>query len=142
MTRNAAGILLGAVLALGLPSGAAVADTVFFKTPSGNIFCGYFDYDNPPMVRCDITRFTPTLRSRPADCDLEWGDAFEVDAESDAGGAVCHGDTVMSPEARVLAYGRSFAAGGIVCVSETHGLTCTNGKGHGFFLSKARQRVF
>jgi hypothetical protein len=120
----------------------AWADSVNFKTPSGNIFCGYFDYDGPPVVRCDIRNYTPSLGPPPADCDLDWGDAFEVTATGRSGEAVCHGDTVMSPDARVLPYGKVFSAGGITCLSQTRGLTCENGKGHGFFLSRSRQRVY
>jgi hypothetical protein len=137
--------MIGALAFAGLlvPSAsAALADQVNFKTPSGNIFCGYFDYEGPPEVRCDIREFTSTLGRRPADCDLDWGDSFVVNAQSNRGEAMCHGDTVMSPDARVLAYGRSFTAGGLSCLSDMHGLTCTNGKGHGFFVSKAKQRVF
>ena len=41
-----------------------------------------------------------------------------------------------------LAYGRSYAWHGIRCSSAATGLTCRNQSGHGFFLSRARQRVF
>lgn len=133
-------VALAAMLAV--TATTAYADSANFKSPSGNIFCGYFDYDGPPEVRCDIRNFTPTIGKRPADCELDWDDAFAVNANSRSGEAVCHGDTVMSPDARVLAYGKSFTAGGISCLSDTHGITCTNGKGHGFFMSKAKQRIF
>ncbi len=41
-----------------------------------------------------------------------------------------------------LAYGRSYTWHGIRCSSATIGLTCKNLSGHGFFLSRRRQRVF
>jgi hypothetical protein len=41
-----------------------------------------------------------------------------------------------------LAYGRSYSWHGIRCLSATTGLTCRNRSGHGFFLSRQRQRVF
>jgi hypothetical protein len=41
-----------------------------------------------------------------------------------------------------LAYGRTFTWRGIRCTSATTGLTCKNASGHGFFLSRERQRIF
>jgi Family of unknown function (DUF6636) len=40
-----------------------------------------------------------------------------------------------------LGYGRSYSWHGIRCASRTTGLTCRNRSGHGFFLSRQRQRV-
>jgi hypothetical protein len=120
----------------------AKAEAVFFKTPSGNIHCAYDDYEGTPFIRCDISSYTPTAAPRPADCDLDWGGAFAIAADSTSGIMVCHGDTVMSPDALTLAYGDRFERQGIICISEEKGLTCRNEKGHGFFLSRASQRVF
>ena len=41
-----------------------------------------------------------------------------------------------------LGYGRRYTWRGITCVSATTGLTCRNASGHGFFLSRRRQRIF
>jgi hypothetical protein len=41
-----------------------------------------------------------------------------------------------------LAYGKSFSWHGIRCVSAATGLTCRNRSGHGFVLSRQRQRTF
>jgi len=120
----------------------AMAEEAYFKTPSGNIFCGYDDYSGAPYVRCDIRNYTPTTGKTPADCDLEWGDSFEVGANSKRGGLVCHGDTIINPDARTLGYGKAFSRGGITCLSEQRGLTCKNKRGHGFFLSRAKQQIF
>ena len=54
-----------------------------FRSPSNNIACQYFDYDRQHTLRCDIMEATVTAR-RPADCDLEWGKAFEMDAKGGA----------------------------------------------------------
>ncbi|MFT3988261.1 DUF6636 domain-containing protein [Aestuariivirga sp.] len=135
--------LCGAVIVL-LIGGAAVAiaDQANFKSPSGNIFCSYFDYDGPPEVRCDILNSTRSFRKPPSDCDLEWGDSFAVSATAKRGEVVCHGDTVMTPDAAPLPYNRSFQQGGITCTSSMKGLACVNAKGHGFFVSRAKQQVF
>jgi len=135
--------LCGAVMLLLMGGKApAMADQANFKSPSGNIFCSYFDYDGPPEVRCDILKATRSFGKRPSDCDLEWGDSFAVSATAKRGEVVCHGDTVMTPDAVALPYDRSFSQGGITCTSSMKGLTCVNGGGHGFFMSKAKQQVF
>ncbi len=130
------------VAALILATGPAVADDlVFFRSPSGNIHCllATGDYAG---ARCDIRSFTPSFTTPPQDCDLEWGDSFEVAPRSRKGTLGCHGDTVITPDALVLEYGRTLELGGIACVSETSGMTCTNPAGHGFTVAKARQRLF
>jgi len=130
---------------LALFAGAGIAQAanefIYFKTPSGNIHCAWYDLDQAPEVRCDIRNFTASFK-RSADCELDWGFAFAVGAKSGKGAVLCAGDTVISPEAKVLAYGKTFSEGGISCVSGTKGLTCKNRKGHGFSLSRTKQRIF
>ena len=58
---------------------------------------------------------------------------------------MCAGDPgpfLVESKARVLAYGRSWHAGGITCTSRRTGLTCRNRDGHGFFVSRERWRLF
>ena len=129
-------------LALVMDISAARAEEFYFKTPSGNIHCGYFDNDGNAIVRCDIKSYTPTTRKRPADCDLDWGFAFEIGARAKRGIILCAGDTVISPQAGTLSYGTSWKRKGITCGIEETGVTCTNRKGRGFFISRAGQRVF
>jgi len=123
-------------------SGAANAQSgsVGFQSPSKNIACAYFDYDKQNTLRCDIMEATVTAR-RPADCDLDWGKAFEMNAK---GGAVrlCYGDTVMDPKTPVLAYGEVWQRGGFTCKSEQTGVTCFNADRRGFSLAKAKQELF
>lgn len=131
-----------AALALAAASLPAHAGAVYFRTPSDNIYCAYDDYDGTPHIRCDIMNYTPSIGGMPADCDLEWGDAFEITPSHGRGEVICHGDTVRSPDAMTLDYGKTLEQGGLSCKSERSGLTCRNRKGHGFFLSRAKQRVF
>ena len=123
-----------------IASGAANAQSVGFLSPSKNIACAYFDYDKQNTLRCDIMEATVTAR-RPADCDLEWGKAFEMNAK---GGAtrLCYGDTVMDPKMPVLAYGEVWQRGGFTCKSEQSGVTCFNADRRGFSLSRAKQELF
>ena len=132
------------LLALSLP---IIADTsraqngpTGFQSPSKNIACQYFDYDKQNTLRCDIMEATVTAR-RPADCDLEWGKAFEMNAKGDAA-RICYGDPVIDKPLPVLAYGDAWQRGGFTCRSEQSGLTCFNAMQHGFSLSRAEQKVF
>ena len=113
---------------------------VGFLSPSRNIACQYSDSDRQIVLRCDIMQATITAR-RPADCDLEWGDAFEM---RPSGNVVrpCHGDTVMDTRLPVLAYGEVWQRGGFTCKSEPTGVTCFNADRRGFMLARARQEVF
>lgn len=120
-------------------SGAASADQfVGFRSPSNNIHClmSSGDWNG---VRCDIGNFTPSYAD--SSCDLDFGFAFEV-GPTGSGFPVCAGDTVRDDSNPVLNYGQRYTFGGVTCVSETTGMTCTNASGRGFYLSRARQRVF
>ncbi len=85
---------------------------------------------------------TPTYTKRPEDCDLDWGNAFGVTADGLRGELICYGDAVVDPSAVTLGYGEVIEQAGIKCLSEKNGLTCENEGGHGFFLSKAKQKLF
>ena len=111
-----------------------------FQSPSKNIACAYFDYDKQNTLRCDIMEATVTAR-RPANCDLEWGKAFEMNAKGGAA-RICYGDTVMDPKMPVLAYGEVWQRGGFTCKSEQTGITCFNADRHGFSLARAKQEMF
>ena len=64
---------------------------VGFKTPSNNIYCqGFAEY-----LRCDIRERYGPSPPRPRDCNLDWGDAYEISEDARAGQLVCHGDTVF-----------------------------------------------
>lgn len=132
----AAAVLTGAILA----QPALAQDYLAFRSPSNNIACAIWTGEFAG-VRCDIFSMTPTYRKRPADCDLEWGSSFAVDAQG-RGYLACVGDSVQDPGAFTLDYGRSVSLGAFTCTSEKTGMTCTNGQGHGFSVAKAKQKVF
>jgi hypothetical protein len=46
-----------------------------------------------------------------------------------------------SAEAPILRYGRTYRGFGIRCTSRMSGLRCANRSGHGFTLSRERQRT-
>jgi hypothetical protein len=120
-----------------------------FKTPSGNVVCGYgIAPDGTASMECGIkTGLRPP--PRPVHCDA--GDPNDKRVSlRDTGPAMpvlCAGDPgpllpQIQAKARVLAYGSTLQVGGIGCASATTGLTCRNRSGHGFFLSRERWRSF
>jgi hypothetical protein len=118
-----------------------------FRSPSGNIHCQYFDggLDKPPsanVVRCDIKSIGNPPPARPKDCELEWGQAFEINDRAGSAQRLCYGDTVMDPRLPVLPYGAAWQRGGIACKSGQSGVSCVNAKGNGFELSRNAQRLF
>jgi hypothetical protein len=133
-------LVLSALLIPGVAAGAEEG-AAGFRSPSKNIACQYIAEGKSGTLRCDIVEMASRPR-RPADCDLEWGDAFEISATGGKGARICHGDTVMDSALPVLAYGSGFARGGFSCTSESNGVTCRNASQHGFTLSRTAQTVF
>jgi hypothetical protein len=120
-----------------------------FKTPSGNIVCGYgIAADSSASMECGIkSGLKPP--PRPIHCDA--GDPNDKRVSlRDTGRAapvLCAGDPgpllpQIDAAAKVLAYGSAVHIGGISCISATAGLSCRNRSGHGFFLSRERWRMF
>jgi|SRR5579871_5708973 len=119
--------------------GAAFAQ---FRTPSGNIGCGYSTGMGPRSLRCDIASGLKPKPGRPSGCkDLNWGDSYTMNAH---GGVLitCHGDTAIDPHAKVIAYGKTWSRGGFECWSRTTGLKCENASHRGWFLSRAHSYRF
>ncbi|PDT90178.1 hypothetical protein CO669_12010 [Bradyrhizobium sp. Y36] len=124
--------MMGAVRAQDRPIG--------FLTPSKNIVCQVFTDNGQCVLRCDVMNMESRPR-RPADCDLDYGHAFEMSAKGTAT-RICAGDTVMDASLPVLAYGEIWQRAGFTCRSEQIGLTCFNAMQRGFSLARARQEVF
>ena len=121
-------------------TGHAQSGPTGFQSPSKNIACQYFDYDKQNVLRCDISAMETKPR-RPADCELDYGGAFEMTVNGTAA-RICHGDTVMDKALPVLAYGEVWQRGGFTCKSEPTGVTCFNADRRGFSLARAKQEVF
>jgi hypothetical protein len=130
------------MLAMTWGGAAAAQDMVQFQSPSGNIHCLMVaDAGGWQGARCDVREGTRSFAVPPADCDLDWGHAFEVPARG-AAGPVCAGDTVANPGGAVIGYGASISHGGVTCTVERTGVRCANVAGQGFALSRAGQSVF
>jgi hypothetical protein len=132
-------VVVPACLAMVTSVGASPTGIEFFQTPSRNIHCAWSS--SPSSLRCDIDSGLLPKPQRPASCDLDFGDSLSLGRTGRAR-LVCHGDTTKNPKASVLAYGKTWARGGIRCKSRRDGLRCTNASAHGFFLSKQRWHRF
>ena len=134
-------ILLAMSLLLSLTATTHAEDAlVGFRSPSNNIGCQYFDYDNVVALRCDIMEATVTA-PRPRSCDLEFGKAFQMRPKGPSE-RLCYGDTIMDPSLPVQPYGEAWRRGVFSCTLEPSGLTCSNADRHGFTLSRAKQELF
>ncbi len=140
LIRSLATVVFTMLTSLALPAHAQDRH-IGLQTPSGNIHCQFFSYDNQTSLRCDIGQIA-VRPPRPADCDLEWGSAFEVAARGRTAQRICYGDTVMDKSLPVLSYGEIWQRGGFTCTSDQTGLTCFNADRHGFSLSRSKQEVF
>jgi hypothetical protein len=132
------------------PSGAS--KTGYFKTPSGNIVCGYgYDGKDPAFVGC---RIKSGLKPRPAPlrgptCFSRNEVFLQARGRTTTGRTICPGEDegdagvfVFENRARVLGYGKAWTGGGMRCTSALSGLTCRNKSAHGFFLSREHWRAF
>ncbi len=118
-----------------------MADIIEFRSPTGNINCMMYSDPSGATARCDLTELNQSYSKRPAGCDYDWGHSFAVETTG-KGYLACVSDAVGGPGVAVLRYGQAVSLGGISCVSAETGMTCTNGKGHGFSVAKAKQKLF
>jgi len=98
-----------------------------FQTPSHNIACN----SDGASLRCVVFSASGTGGSQAT---------WIIRAQGRPTFATVMGN--IGTEVPSLAYGRHWMRSGITCDSEEDGLTCRNGAGHGFFLSREAQRVF
>jgi hypothetical protein len=135
-------LALVVVLVAAMTAPAQAGSTIVaFRSPSGTIGCMYFREDGgSPSLRCDL-RDVDDPPKRPASCRFDYGHAFELRALG-RGRRLCVSDTTLDPTAKVLPYGKTRRIGPFTCTSRRTGLRCTTRAGHGFELSRERQRLF
>jgi hypothetical protein len=128
MRRTLPAVLTVSLMLLAVPATAA-GKTRAFRTPSGNVACLYSSTGGPgAFLRCDV---------------FSEGDVAYRLRRRGHGRRIRVTDSVSDPSARVLRYGRARNFGPFRCRSRVRGLTCrTRANGHGFFVSRERQRTF
>lgn len=124
----AGGLLLTGIAAARVPTPSRVQTGI--KTPSGNIVCNAGLYRGRPLVACTV------LSKFDRRGQTTW--AMHATGLVKTGFVLGNAATDLPK----LAYGRTWKWRGMRCTSRTPGLTCTNGSGHGFFLSRQSQRIF
>ena len=143
-------IVVAALVALVAASAAHTAPLPGVKTPTRNISCFYVPIKPTTHgnLLCAVA-VSSYSRAEQDGCQsrvgLDWH-GFEL---SNTGKAqpVCTGGVLYDigrdkPTFIVLAYGRTWHSHGFACTSRVTGLTCTNGHGHGLFLSRLSFRLY
>lgn len=122
---------------------APALESVWFHSPSKNIYCFATIDNSNSVVDCELIERTngDPIVPAPGDCDLEWGNRFELEASGEAY-LTCTGDTLRAGPAEVLPYGERIDYYGITCSSTESGIECINDDGHGFKISKGRQELY
>jgi hypothetical protein len=117
---------------------AGVAALSQFQSPSRNIGCAI----SRRFARCDI-REKEWEAPRPRGCprSSDFGQGLTVSRRSRRGRVVCAGDTTLGA-GPVLNYGKRIKRGQMLCRSRRRGMTCRNGRRHGFFISRRSYRTF
>jgi Family of unknown function (DUF6636) len=135
-------LLTVTLAALGYAASPALAGDSRFQSPSENIGCAMSWSRAGAGVRCDIQAHSWHIAKPPGVCpELDYGGGFDVTRRSRRGTVVCAGDTTLGV-GKHLRYGHTISHNGIKCISERSGMTCRNRRGHGFFVSRQRYRLF
>jgi len=116
-----------------------------FKSPSGNIGCGaYLGPTNDPLMSCDLRELDTEPPARPKECpnSTNPGNSFHMSGRGRAHWTCNPPGQVDDWPRMTLVYGRLWERGPFTCRSLAIGVRCWNLDGHGFFLSRERQRVF
>jgi hypothetical protein len=138
-------LLAALLLAAPFPAAApATADVFPFSMPSRNVDCTVGQGDGPSDIVCVIfDRSGPPPRPVPAGCAGGWGHVYAMQergpVEMRCGGP---GGKNTAAYVEIAPYGQTGRFGGITCLSQETGLTCSNADGHGFRLSRRVQEVW
>ena len=140
--------LVAAFLGLAAPAASLAGTSSYFEMPSKNIVCGYFTGSGvPTLLECGVASGLIPPAPKPA------GGCRVVDPASDRVRlnptgrtyGFCSGDVgVLAEQGRAptLGYGQTWRRSSYRCTSASAGLTCENGSGHGFFLSRQAWHAF
>ncbi|NJM48364.1 MAG: hypothetical protein HC860_21120 [Alkalinema sp. RU_4_3] len=147
----ASGLMVGTMVVVGAIATAqpvqAIDNSDGFILPSGNIYCISHEVggdlaQESPILRCQIGSQLNPMPPQPKSCNLDWGHGLVLSKKNKPATVLCAGDTMYSPDYPTLDYGKTWKKSGFSCKSTANGLTCTNGKGNGFFLNREEWKVF
>jgi hypothetical protein len=117
------------------------------KNDSDRIGCMFFNLseENTPgsqILRCEVAGGIKPMPRQPESCNLDWGSGLVLNNAAQKAAVTCAGDTIYSPDSPTLEYGKTWRKNGFSCKASRSGLTCTNGKGNGFFLNRKEWKAF
>ena len=126
-------------IAAGRPN---AGETVRFVTPSDNIYCA-LAVDSMPAA-CELSEGTIDDPSACPDNPMTTRvGRIEFDTGSAKAVPICNSDTIRTPGAPVLDYGRVALTRDTECISEQAGVTCVSRAGrYGFFLHRGSYTLF
>ena len=146
--------LAGLIMFNEAPSALAIDRYTVFMTPTKNIVCEYSPMTRrqSAFIECGFSQVDyyslRSLQARSCPIDPFGRDVeayhFTIDTESKPY-ITCDTSLHYNPEVRrmILPYGKSFYfKNDFVCTSRQSGLTCTSNNGNGFFLSRAKQKIW
>ncbi|HEY6962491.1 MAG TPA: DUF6636 domain-containing protein [Gaiellaceae bacterium] len=138
-------VLAAAALALAGASVASAAVVPGLRTPTRNIHCVVAERTDPRNrggLWCQIDRASYRARLQATCGGIDW--RGWVLSGNDAGQVNCSGGAEWfgTPRYVTLAYGRAWRRDGYTCRSARTGLTCTNRRGHGVFISRESWRAW
>jgi hypothetical protein len=119
-----------------------------FRSPSKNITC-LLVTNTPWSLTCGIGQADYTAKLThycgSAPFGVDWA-GFSL-GEKTKGVVACTGGTLYDPSTErpkyvVLPYGTQWSRGPFTCTSAATGVTCTNGRGHGIFVSRASYKTW
>lgn len=128
-------IFVLALAATALPASLSAAAPAQWQSPSGNVACSL-----TTRLKCFIGETRTPPPPKPASCGLDWGSQLSMGVRSRVA-YDCYGG-VVAYRPPTLPYGSVWRRNGFVCTVGRVGIRCANRRGHGWFLSRERTRVF
>jgi hypothetical protein len=114
-----------------------------YRAPSGNIGCITFEDDTKPSsVTCEVfsgkglARYCKGQDRRPQ-FTIADGGKVQIDCMN-----LLESEGLEGAGGKLLPYGGTIDLGIIRCGMSKKGIYCRNGDGHGFELSRSKQRLF
>ncbi|HEV2592471.1 MAG TPA: DUF6636 domain-containing protein [Gaiellaceae bacterium] len=117
----------------------AIAAVIGFASPTGNIDCEA----SSSLLVCHVTHSAYGKQLQAGCRTVDWN-GFSLTATG-KGQVLCSGGAMFGgapPRHPTLRYGVRRRHGAFACVVRLSGLTCTNRRGHGMFVSRTSYRLF
>lgn len=137
------------LLALVAPAAGAAMTLPGISSPTGNIRCLVLGAPSRGLLcTIDHADYAAQLQARCLGADgggLDWH-GFSLGPVGkglvNCSGGIQYDPSTQHPRYSTLPYGRTRRLGSVTCASRRTGVTCTNGRAHGLFLSRESWRAW